>query len=314
MPGRYHALMLAAALTVFSASSALAALDTPTLTYVQSGHGKLVLDVTAGASGTPSGFMVYWMTQADYDGYGDMWPSSIAYPTLHWASFTGSPTLNTFNGTVTSYVLAPFQTARIEIGDLADEDASAVTTNSPGELEYTEVSTQDYQVCAYAVGGTEGTRSTFSVNAAGSTTLVQNCTFTVGYWKTHPGAWPVLGLTLGSVFYTQAELLQILNAPVATPGPGANGLVSLAHQLIAAKLNIAQGADPTAASAAITAADAQIGALVVPPIGGGYLSPASTSNTTQILDDYNNGIIGPGHCLDTPTRTATWGKIKALYR
>jgi hypothetical protein len=49
-----------------------------------------------------------------------------------------------------------------------------------------------------------------------TTTQGQNCTFTQGYWKTHPTAWPVLSLTLGTVSYTQAQLLAILGQPVAT--------------------------------------------------------------------------------------------------
>ena len=48
-----------------------------------------------------------------------------------------------------------------------------------------------------------------------------------------------------------------------------NGLVILVHQLIAAKLNIANGADPSAVQQPITNADNMIGTLVVPPIGNG---------------------------------------------
>jgi hypothetical protein len=190
-----------------------------------------------------------------------------------------------------------------------------MTTNSPGELDYGQdqagpTHSTDYVFCTWAIGGASGTSSGFSLNSSGTTTLVQNCTFTIGYWKNHPGAWPVAGLTLGSVFYTQAQLLQILNQPVQ-----GNGLVSLAHQLIGAKLNIANGASSAAVAATIAAADAQIGGLVIPPIGGGFLAPSSTSSKTQILDDYNNGVIGPGHCDDTTTRgNTTWGSIKSLYR
>jgi hypothetical protein len=122
------------------------------------------------------------------------------------------------------------------------------------------------------------------------------CTLTLGFWKNHEEDWPVTSLTLGSVTYTQAQLLSILTQPVK-----GNGLVSLAHQLIAAKLNIASGADPSAISAAITAADAAIGSLVVPPVGSGYLSPSSVSSLISQLDRYNNGFTGPGHCSDGPS-------------
>lgn len=314
MSGRYAGILLASVLAIATAAPAFAvALDAPVVEQVAVGHGKAVLRVTAGPSGAPNGFAVYWMTLTDYDDYGSVWPDLQSYPGLGWALFTGSPTLNTNDGAYTSFILAPGQTVEVEIGDLAGE--TGLTTNSPGELEYGQASIvpstpTDYVFCTFAIGGSQGTRSTYSLNAAGTTTLVQNCTYTIGYWKTHPEAWPVGSLTLGTVNYTQAQLLAILNQPV-----GGNGLISLAHQLIAAKLNVAQGASNLVVAATIIAADAQIGALVVPPIGAGYLAPGSTSAKTQVLDNYNNGIIGPGHCGDTATKSqSTWGALKALYR
>ena len=119
------------------------------------------------------------------------------------------------------------------------------------------------------------------------------CTFTQGFWKNHPEAWPVSSLTLGTVSYTAAQLDAILDQPVE-----GNGLVSLAHQLIAAKLNIANGANGSAVAQTIADADALIGGLVVPPVGSGYLAPASTSDLTAALDAFNNGFTGPGHCED----------------
>jgi len=116
-------------------------------------------------------------------------------------------------------------------------------------------------------------------------------TLTQGYWKSHPEAWPVTSLTLGAVSYTHTQLLQILHTPVS-----GNGLIALAHQLIAAKLNVASGANPSAISSTIVAADALIGSLVVPPVGTGFLKPSVTSAHVRTLDDWNNGVIGPGHC------------------
>ena len=39
------------------------------------------------------------------------------------------------------------------------------------------------------------------------------CPLGQGFWKTHPGAWPVTTLTLGSQSYTQAELLALSDTP-----------------------------------------------------------------------------------------------------
>lgn len=117
------------------------------------------------------------------------------------------------------------------------------------------------------------------------------CTFTQGYWKNHPNAWTVDNLSLGNRVYSKAELLQIFAQPVK-----GNGLVNLAHQLIAAKLNIANGADGAALGSAIADADALINSKVVPPVGIGKLEPSAVGGLVGALDAYNNGVTGPGHC------------------
>jgi hypothetical protein len=127
----------------------------------------------------------------------------------------------------------------------------------------------------------------------GDTPPGSGCTLTQGYWKNHPKAWPVLTLTLGTVKYSQDQLLSIFQASV-----GGNGLIALAHQLIAAKLNLAAGASSAALGSAIADADALIGGLVVPPVGGGSLPTSQTSTLTDKLDSFNSGQIGPGHCGD----------------
>jgi hypothetical protein len=310
MSPRHAALLLATAFALTLAPiAAHAALDAPSVSVVAVGHGKISMNVTAGPSGLPNGFAVYWMKQTEYDDYGSVWPDQLTYPTLHWAQFTGAPVLNTGGGAYTTFKLGPGETINVQVGDLFDE--GGLTTNDAEELEYSSSFGTDYVVCAYAIGGTGGSRSGYSVNLYGTTTSPVNCTYTLGFWKTHPDAWgTVTSLTLGTVSYTKTQLLSILNQAVV-----GNGLVSLAHQLIAAKLNIlVNGADPSAVSATITAADAQIGGLVVPPVGSGFLAPSATNSKTQILDDYNNGITGPGHCGDTPAQSTTWGKIKTLYR
>lgn len=125
------------------------------------------------------------------------------------------------------------------------------------------------------------------------------CTWTIGYWKTHgptptgnnTNMWPVSGLTLGSVPYTNAQLLTILNTPVK-----GNGLLALAHQLIGAKLNIAKGAlGPQVLLDAIAAADALIGSKSLP--GTSSMPPSATSALVTILTAYNEGTMaGVSHC------------------
>ena len=98
-------------------------------------------------------------------------------------------------------------------------------------------------------------------------------------------------LTLGSQTYTQAELLAILNTP-----SGGDASIILAKQLIAAKLNIAAGSDPTPIASTIAHADSLLAMFsgklpyhVAPSssIGQMMVSDAST------LDNYNNGQLTP---------------------
>jgi hypothetical protein len=115
------------------------------------------------------------------------------------------------------------------------------------------------------------------------------CPLTQGYWKNHSQAWPVNSLMLGSQTYTKAELLNILNTP-----SGGDASLILAKQLIAAKLNVAAGSDPTSVSSAITHADGLLSGFsgklpyhVAPSsnIGQMMVNDAST------LDNYNNGRL-----------------------
>ena len=77
---------------------------------------------------------------------------------------------------------------------------------------------------------------------------------------------------------------------ILNTSPGGNGLIILAHQLIAAKLNVANGATSISA---IADADALIGSLVV---GSAYLAASETSVVALTLDNYNNGADIIPHC------------------
>jgi hypothetical protein len=127
----------------------------------------------------------------------------------------------------------------------------------------------------------------------------QNCTYTQGYWKNHEENWPVTSLVVGNTTYTQAELLAIFNRSA-----GGDATYILAHQLIAAKLNIANGADPSSVSQAVASADTW---LIAHPLGSKPKNPARAEGIalSVILDDFNNGRIGPGHCDSNPNPAPT---------
>jgi hypothetical protein len=275
------------------------ALNAPTLSCGTHTPVSITITVTAGNSGAPAGFSVQWMTLADFQANGGVWPTNEAL--FCKASFSGVPRCSNYN-------LGPNTSVDVQLGDNLFDDCGASSENCAGIP--LQCDTQ-YVFRTFAHNVPQGAnRSPYSSIISCSTAPCgggcgAGCTFTQGYWKTHgPDAcrtgnnaneWPASvqanGLTLGTVSYTADELCSVFNTPA-----GGNGLLTLAHQLIAAKINIANGADPSAIQSAIDSADALIGALVVPPVGSGLLAPGVTATLTGELTDYNEGTTGPGHC------------------
>jgi hypothetical protein len=299
MPG-FRLAIAAAAFMAVAASSVLVSIpvsaappkpkmSTPTLSCGTSSKVSIQITMTAGATGAPAGISLQWMPLADFLANGSVWPSSDS-PSFCHASFSG-------NANDSRYTLAAGQSVTVDIGDLLFDNGTSASCVEPLVCGTT------YVFRAFAHANSTYNRSDFTPNLQCSTLpcedLQNNCTYTQGYWKTHgpiptgnnTNVWPVTSLMLGSVNYTDLELQAIFD----TPAQG-NGLISLAHQLIAAKLNIANGADGSSVAATIASADAMIGGLIVPPVGAGSLATSTVSSLKTTLDNYNNGLIGPGHC------------------
>lgn len=118
------------------------------------------------------------------------------------------------------------------------------------------------------------------------------CTLTQGYWKNHEEAWPVDELVLGGRSYDRDTLLELLDS--STRGDRS---LQLSHQLIAARLNEARGADPSALGSTLDDADAWLAAHDDGdglPFGTKAWDGADAYESD--LDDFNNGLLGPGHC------------------
>jgi len=126
----------------------------------------------------------------------------------------------------------------------------------------------------------------------------EGCTLTQGYWKNHAEDWPLSTLTLGSHSYTQSDLLTILHTP-----PRGDASLILAHQLIAALLNVASGAS---ASGAVQDALADAHAWLIENHGSDGRLPHGVSPSTSAgqaavaiadaLVAYNEGRAGTPHC------------------
>ncbi|MBN2226887.1 MAG: DNRLRE domain-containing protein [candidate division Zixibacteria bacterium] len=139
----------------------------------------------------------------------------------------------------------------------------------------------------------------------------EGCSRTIGYWKTHAGFGPqadmvsaYLPIWLGTE--GGAKSLAVTDAATAvnvlkmkTYGSNSNGITKLYAQLLGTKLSIASGASDVDVADAIAEADA-------------FLADHDYTNWKKLsgeekdmvldlktmFDDYNNGIIGPGHCDD----------------
>lgn len=136
------------------------------------------------------------------------------------------------------------------------------------------------------------------------------CTLTIGFWKTHAGfgpqddvVTPLLPIWLGdaggsnSILVSDAATaVDILKMDVY--GTESNGITKLYAQLLGAKLNIANGANGASVGNTINnKAD--------PFLADHYWTDWDTLSSSEQakvlkwkdkLDDYNNGIVGPGHC------------------
>lgn len=113
------------------------------------------------------------------------------------------------------------------------------------------------------------------------------------------------GITIGGVDYTREEALAILSTPPA----GGDATYILAHQLIAAKLNVESGADASALGTTIDEADAW---LTTHPLGSNPRGADREEGIAlaEVLDDFNNGLLGPGECTEpTPPPTEPTGDL-----
>lgn len=250
--------------------------------------------VTAGsATGAPAGFTLQWMSAAAFAANGNRWAASQQ---LCQASFSG-------NANRSRYQLAPGQSVVVSVGEMLFDNGAS--TNCGQALSCT---VQDYVFRAFAHATSTQQRSAFTAATSCSTLPCRagaNCTYTQSYWRTHgpvpvsnnQNQWPLTSLTLGTMVYTDLQALAILN----TPADG-NELLTLAHQLITSKLNLAKGADSNGITDYIVSADAQIGsqdilaASTATPVPGAHFEAMTT--LTQPLSSYNEGATGPGYCAE----------------
>jgi hypothetical protein len=285
-------------------------LDTPTLECVDESQVTIFLQVCAGASGAPAGFTVQWQPKPPDTECGDVvWPDSTD---VCKGSFSGVPGCSIYN-------LGSNACRTVEIGNLLDAECGVGLENcGANELRCGT----EYVFRAFAHNVPHGAnKSDFTANLCCATEdCVEECrALSQGYWKQHACNWPApftpgaagtasagqcgtVGsdpntscacddqhtIKIGNNDYNQCELLCALTR---TSGiPGGNALVTLAHQLITAELNILNGAAPPDCD--LDAAHALIGDLniltdVVPSGGPGNILGPAMNTAAACLEAYN---------------------------
>jgi hypothetical protein len=193
------------------------------------------------------------------------------------------------NGALFSAMFADNQIWSWPPSDLAGLGGNVlVTSESGGGIGLVTFNGTSYVTSTFS-GETNQHEGSAIVDCAVPPPPTGECPLSQGYWKNHSDAWPVTSLTLGNETYTQAELLALLRTPVR----GDASLI-LAHQLIAAKLNIANGSDPAPVSATIADADSLLSGFAgkLPY----HVRPSSPTGQVMVgdaatLDSYNNGEL-----------------------
>jgi len=162
----------------------------------------------------------------------------------------------------------------------------------------------DYTVdnTATVTEGDSGDTDTADETVAINIPCAGGCSLTPGYWKTHSefgpapydDTWAQLPNGASTTFYLSGKsYYQVL----WTPPQGGNAYYILAHAFIATKLNKLNGADTSSVATTLASAEAFFNTYT-PSSSLTRAQRLAALTLATVLDQYNNGLIGPGHCSE----------------
>lgn len=115
-------------------------------------------------------------------------------------------------------------------------------------------------------------------------------TGTPGYWKNHPEAWPVNGITVGGITYTKAQAIAWLGKV------GKDKSTTMFSSLVPAMLNILIGNLGSCVSGTIASANDW---MTLHPVGSNIAASSAAWTVGeplhQTMDAYNNGLLCAPH-------------------
>lgn len=310
-------------------------LTTPGISCLSSTASSITVQVCGtGVYGAPAGFSIHMKTKADY--LIDGWDPTGSYTCVSLGGNCPNSPWSLSSGECVSVVISA-----TTVSDYAGQSICGVSSDCG---LYTLQCGTEYVFRVFAHGdgdyglspkGPEPPLSCFTADCGG-----EGCTFTWGYWKTHgpegcnPGNqindWNVSSLTIGSLNLGDAALCAILqdNPKACAKGGGANAgantVLILEHQLIAAMLNRAEGnVICDFADAAIAQANALLVGREYDCVGASTTLGQQLIAVKDVLAAYNDDQCSCPVLISKPAaelgaasggKPSTWGKVKTIYR
>ena len=148
-----------------------------------------------------------------------------------------------------------------------------------------------YYVSTASFSDTERITSTFIMGAGSDV-----CTHRQGFWRHHPGEWPVETITIGGIHYTKAKAIRVMNTHCAS-----DKTYDLFRELAATKLNLFCGCDPDCIQKTVERADHW---LVLHPVGSDVHANSHAWKIAKQwwkhLEQYNKGLLCEESCNCPP--------------
>ncbi len=226
------------------------------------------------------------------------------------SQLTNTATVNEeFTGTADVIFTEP--TSEVDECITLDDDLYA---SFPKQVCEDAIFTYPIQVGPYNEPGTYITSNTASYitndtltqgsDSQNVTVSITGCTLTQGYWKNHSehgkapydDNWALIG-GADTLFFSSGQTGQTWYEVFWTAPKGGNVYYQLAHQYMAAELNVLNGASTTSeVTAALSGAETWLNKITDPSVVIKAKDAPNVKNWASVLAKYNEGLIGPGHC------------------